>query len=118
MPFFSLKRFTLVQWTDLSDVAQRLGVTPMQTALAWLMQRAPNILLIPGMASLGHLRENLTAARLKLSSEAVTMLDQIATVKAAVSTAKRRRKPATARRRCQGAGVIACRGALPGTACC
>jgi len=81
--FFPLGGFTPVQWTNLSDVTQRLGVTPMQAALACRLQRAPNILLIRGMSSLGRLRENLAAARLKLPSEAVTMLDQIATAKAA-----------------------------------
>jgi pyridoxine 4-dehydrogenase len=78
VPFFPLGGFTPLQSTTLSDVAGRLGVTPMQVALAWLLQRAPNILLIPGTSSLGHLRENLAAADLKLTSDTVRLLDQIA----------------------------------------
>jgi pyridoxine 4-dehydrogenase len=78
VPFFPLGGFTPLQSTALSDVAKGLGATPMQVALAWLLQRAPNILLIPGTASVGHLRENLAAAQLKLPSEAVKALDQIA----------------------------------------
>jgi pyridoxine 4-dehydrogenase len=78
VPFFPLGGFTPLQSTILSDVAKRLGVTPMQVALAWLLQRAPNILLIPGTSSLGHLRENLAAADLKLTRETVALLDQIA----------------------------------------
>ena len=77
VPFFPLGGFTPPQSTALSDVAKGLGATPMQVALAWLLQRAPNILLIPGTASVGHLRENLAAAELKLPSEAVKALDQI-----------------------------------------
>ena len=64
VPFFPLGGFTPLQSTTLSDVAGRLGATPMQVALAWLLQRAPNILLIPGTSSLVHLRENLAAAEL------------------------------------------------------
>jgi pyridoxine 4-dehydrogenase len=78
VPFFPLGGFTPLQSTALSDVAARLGCTPMQVALAWLLQRSPNILLIPGTSSVAHLRENLAAANLGLPSEAVTMLDQIA----------------------------------------
>jgi pyridoxine 4-dehydrogenase len=78
VPFFPLGGFTPLQSTALSDVAQGLGATPMQVALAWLLQRAPNILLIPGTASVGHLRENLAAAELKLPSEAAKALDRIA----------------------------------------
>ncbi len=78
VPFFPLGGFTPLQSTALSDVARELGATPMQVALAWLLQRAPNILLIPGTSSVGHLRENLAAADLKLTSETVTMLDRIA----------------------------------------
>jgi pyridoxine 4-dehydrogenase len=77
VPFFPLGGFTPLQSTSLSDVAARLGVTPMQVALAWLLQRAPNILLIPGTSSLGHLRENLAVADLELPREAVAVLDQI-----------------------------------------
>jgi predicted oxidoreductase len=57
--------------------AARLGATPMQLALAWLLQRAPNILLIPGTSSLAHLRENLAAADLKLSQELIAELDAV-----------------------------------------
>jgi pyridoxine 4-dehydrogenase len=78
VPFFPLGGFTPLQSTTLSEVASGLGATPMQVALAWLLQRAPNILLIPGTSSVGHLRENLAAAKLKLPSEAVTVLDRIA----------------------------------------
>jgi len=77
VPFFPLGGFTPLQSTALSDAAKALGATPMQVALAWLLQRAPNILLIPGTASLDHLRENLAAADLKLPSAAVAALDQI-----------------------------------------
>jgi aryl-alcohol dehydrogenase-like predicted oxidoreductase len=77
VPFFPLGGFTPLQSTELSDVAKALGVTPMQVALAWLLQRAPNILLIPGTSSVKHLRENLAAAHLKLPSDAVAALDQI-----------------------------------------
>jgi pyridoxine 4-dehydrogenase len=78
VPFFPLGGFTPLQSTALSDVAQRLGVTPMQTALAWLLKRAPNVLLIPGTSSLEHLRENLAAAEIALPSEAAAALDGIA----------------------------------------
>jgi aryl-alcohol dehydrogenase-like predicted oxidoreductase len=82
-PFFPLGGFTPLQSTALNDVAERLGATPMQVALAWLMRRAPNILLIPGTSSLGHLRENLAAANLELPGDMQTVLNQIATGKAA-----------------------------------
>ena len=78
VPFFPLGGFTPLQSTALSDVAGELGATPMQVALAWLLQRAPNILLIPGTSSIGHLRENLAAADLALTRDTVTMLDRIA----------------------------------------
>jgi len=78
VPFFPLGGFTPLQSTALSDVAARLEATPMTVALAWLLQRAPNILLIPGTSSVGHLRENLAAASLVLPDEAVAVLDQIA----------------------------------------
>ncbi|RBP08224.1 aryl-alcohol dehydrogenase-like predicted oxidoreductase [Roseiarcus fermentans] len=77
-PFFPLGGFTPLQSTALSDVARALGATPMQVALAWLLRRAPNILLIPGTSSLGHLRENLAAASLDLTDEAASVLDGIA----------------------------------------
>jgi pyridoxine 4-dehydrogenase len=78
VPFFPLGGFTPLQSTALSDVAKELGATPMQVALAWLLQRAPNILLIPGTSSVGHLRENLAAATLALPAGMVAVLDQIA----------------------------------------
>jgi pyridoxine 4-dehydrogenase len=79
VPFFPLGGFTPLQSTALSDVAEGLDATPMQVALAWLLQRAPNILLIPGTSSVEHLRENLAAANLELPSAALTVLDKIAT---------------------------------------
>ena len=78
VPFFPLGGFTSLQSQVLEDVAAQLGRTPMQIALAWLLQRSPNILLIPGTSSLGHLRENLSVAEISLSPETVTKLDQIA----------------------------------------
>ncbi|MEO5759201.1 MAG: oxidoreductase, partial [Mesorhizobium sp.] len=78
VPFFPLGGFSPLQSTALSDVAGQLGATPMQVALAWLLRRAPNILLIPGTSSVEHLRENLAAAELKLSDETVAVLGQIA----------------------------------------
>jgi pyridoxine 4-dehydrogenase len=78
VPFFPLGGFTPLQSTTLSEVATALGATPMQVALAWLLQRAPNILLIPGTSSVEHLRENLAAADLRLSSDAIAKLDRIA----------------------------------------
>jgi pyridoxine 4-dehydrogenase len=78
VPFFPLGGFTPLQSTELSEVAARLSTTPMQVAQAWLLQRAPNILLIPGTSSLEHLRENLAAASLKLPSDALSALDEIA----------------------------------------
>jgi pyridoxine 4-dehydrogenase len=82
VPFFPLGGFTPLQSTTLSDVAKALEATPMQVALAWLLQRAPNILLIPGTSSVNHLRENLAAARITLPSATVATLDQIARVAA------------------------------------
>ena len=78
VPFFPLGGFTRLQSTVLSDIAGTLSSTPMQVALAWLLQRAPNILLIPGTSSLGHLDENLAAAALDLAPETVAALDKIA----------------------------------------
>jgi pyridoxine 4-dehydrogenase len=77
VPFFPLGGFSPIQSTALSNIAQKLSATPMQVALAWLLYRAPNILLIPGTSSLGHLRENLQAAHLSLSDEVLTELDAI-----------------------------------------
>jgi pyridoxine 4-dehydrogenase len=78
VPFFPLGGFSPLQSSVLSDVAQRLGATPMQVALAWLLRRSPNILLIPGTSSVAHLQENLDTARLKLPADAVAALDGIA----------------------------------------
>jgi pyridoxine 4-dehydrogenase len=77
VPFFPLGGFTPLQSSTLSDVAHEIGATPMQAALAWLLHRAPNILLIPGTSSLDHLRENLGAAELKLPEEALARLEAI-----------------------------------------
>jgi len=77
VPFFPLGGFSPLQSSDLSAVAAKLGKTPMQVALAWLLHHAPNILLIPGTSSLGHLRENLAAASLKLSSDVLAQLEAI-----------------------------------------
>ena len=77
VPFFPLGGFSPLQSQELSEVAASLGATPMQVALAWLLQRAPNILLIPGTSSLGHLRENLAAAELALPEDALVLLDEI-----------------------------------------
>ena len=77
VPFFPLGGFTPLQSAALSDVAARLEATPMQVALAWLLQRSSNILLIPGTSSVEHLRENLKAATLQLPSEVVAQLDAI-----------------------------------------
>ena len=78
VPFFPLGGFTPLQSDALSDVAARLGATPMQVALAWLLRRAANILLIPGTSSVAHLRENLAAADLELPPDAMSVLDSIA----------------------------------------
>ena len=78
VPFFPLGGFTPLQSATLSHVAARLGATPMQVALAWLLQRSPNILLIPGTSSVQHLRENLAAAELNLPAETLDGLDGLA----------------------------------------
>ncbi|MFL6625920.1 MAG: aldo/keto reductase family oxidoreductase [Vitreoscilla sp.] len=78
VPFFPLGGFTPLQSTALSDVARTLDATPMQVALAWLLQRSPNLLLIPGTSSVAHLRENLAAVDLRLPPDAVARLDRIA----------------------------------------
>ena len=78
VPFFPLGGFTPLQSSILTSVADRLGVTPMQVALAWLLHRAPNILLIPGTSSLAHLRENLAAGSLNLDARTLAELDGIA----------------------------------------
>ncbi len=78
VPFFPLGGFTPLQSSALNGAAMRLGATPMQVALAWLVRRAPNILLIPGTSSLEHLRENLAAASLELPDDMAAELDEIA----------------------------------------
>ena len=77
VPFFPLGGFTPLQSFTLSDVAKGLGATPMQVALAWLLRRAPHVLLIPGTSSLAHLRENLAATELDLPDEALKRLDSL-----------------------------------------
>lgn len=83
VPFFPLGGFSPLQSSVLSDVAQRLAVTPMQVALAWLLRRAPNVLLIPGTSSVGHLRENLAAAELQLSDAVMAELEGVADIRSA-----------------------------------
>ena len=78
VPFFPLGGFTPLQSSTLSAVAAQLGATPMQVALAWLLHRSPNILLIPGTSSLAHLRENLAAGQLTLSPQTLAELDGVA----------------------------------------
>jgi pyridoxine 4-dehydrogenase len=78
VPFFPLGGFTPLQSSTLSEVATSLGATPMQVALAWLLRRSPNILLIPGTSSISHLRENLAAAELRLPDESIQALDEMA----------------------------------------
>jgi pyridoxine 4-dehydrogenase len=83
VPFFPLGGFTPLQSSTLSAVADRLGAKPMQVALAWLLHRSPNILLIPGTSSVAHLRENLAVAQLTLSPQILTELDSITAAVAA-----------------------------------
>jgi len=83
VPFFPLGGFTPLQSETLSRVAKRLGAPPMQVTLAWLLQRSPNILLIPGTSSVAHLRENVAAASLVLPEDAVAELNDIALVEPA-----------------------------------
>ena len=78
VPFFPLGGFTPLESGQLSQIAAELDATSMQVALAWLLQRSPNILLIPGTSSRAHLRENLAAAELKLSEDIVARLEAIA----------------------------------------
>ena len=78
VPFFPLGGFTPLQSTELNDVAELLGATPMQTALAWLLHRANNILLIPGTSSRNHLRENVAAAASNIPPELLARLNSIA----------------------------------------
>jgi pyridoxine 4-dehydrogenase len=85
VPFFPLGGFTPLQSSTLSAVADRFRATPMQVALAWLLHRSRNVLLIPGTSSVAHLRENVAAGQLTLSPQTLTELDGIA---AATLTAK------------------------------
>jgi pyridoxine 4-dehydrogenase len=78
VPFFPLGGFTPLQSFTLSQVAERLDATPMQVALAWLLQRSQNLLLIPGTSSVAHLRENLAASRLTLTRQTLEQLNGIA----------------------------------------
>jgi pyridoxine 4-dehydrogenase len=78
VPYFPLGGFSPLQSGKLEEVAREVGATPMQVALAWLLQRAGNVLLIPGTSSTGHLRENLAAVELELAAEVVGVLDSIA----------------------------------------
>jgi aryl-alcohol dehydrogenase-like predicted oxidoreductase len=78
VPFFPLGGFSPLQSSTLSNAAARLNATPMQVALAWLLQRSPNILLIPGTSSRAHLRENLASAALELPSETLSELETVA----------------------------------------
>jgi pyridoxine 4-dehydrogenase len=84
VPFFPLGGFSPLQSSTLSSVAGRLGATPMQVALAWLLHRSSNILLIPGTSSVAHLRENLAAGQLTLSPQVLAELDAIAAAAVAV----------------------------------
>ena len=77
MPYFPLGGFSPLQSSKLNELAASLDATPMQVALAWLLRRSSNILLIPGTSSVQHLRENLEAVTLKLPDEAIATLDSI-----------------------------------------
>ncbi len=77
VPYFPLGGFSPLQSDALQSVADRLGATPLAVALAWLLHRSPNILLIPGTSSVAHLRENVAAAGLKLPDDAIAELDTI-----------------------------------------
>ena len=87
VPYFPLGGFSPLQSDALSEVASHLDATPMQVALAWLLQRSPNILVIPGTSSLKHLHENLKAATLKIPAEELACLDEVSSQAAAVSSA-------------------------------
>jgi len=87
VPFFPLGGFSPLQSNALSAVAEQLAATPMQVAIAWLLQRSPNLLLIPGTSSVAHLRENLGAARLVLPPDALAALDGISAQAAATHAA-------------------------------
>ena len=78
VPFFPLGGFSPLQSGTLNNVAAEVGATPMQVALAWLLQRSPNMLLIPGTSTRSHLRENLAAANIQLSQEVLEKLNGVA----------------------------------------
>jgi aryl-alcohol dehydrogenase-like predicted oxidoreductase len=88
VPFFPLGGFSPLQSGTLSEAASRLDATPMQVALAWLLHRSPNILVIPGTSSLGHLRENLKAATLQIPADVLAALDAVSSQDAAIPTAQ------------------------------
>ena len=88
VPFFPLGGFTPLQSDALSEAASSLYATPMQVALAWLLQRSPNILVIPGTSTLNHLRENLKAATLQIPAELLADLDAVSRQDAAIQTAR------------------------------
>jgi aryl-alcohol dehydrogenase-like predicted oxidoreductase len=90
VPYFPLGGFSPLQSSKLDEAAASLDATPMQVALAWLLQRAPNLLVIPGTSSLNHLRENLAAATLKIPVEVLADLDAVSTQAAADPTALHR----------------------------
>jgi aryl-alcohol dehydrogenase-like predicted oxidoreductase len=77
VPYFPLGGFSPLQSDALANVASSVGATPMTVALAWLLQRSPNVLLIPGTASVEHLRDNIAAAELELPAAAIAELDAI-----------------------------------------
>ena len=88
VPYFPLGGFSPLQSSKLIEAAASLDATPMQVALAWLLQRSPNILVIPGTSSLDHLRENLKAASLQIPAEIMTKLDAISIEEAAIRSAR------------------------------
>lgn len=88
VPFFPLGGFTPLQSETLSAVASRLNATPMQVALAWLLHRSPNILVIPGTSSLEHLRENLRAANLQIPTDVLADLNAVSAQNAERATAR------------------------------
>ena len=77
VPYFPLGGFSPLQTSALDDIAASVDASPLQTALAWLLQRSPNMLLIPGTSSRGHLRENIASASVELSPEALHALDNL-----------------------------------------
>jgi aryl-alcohol dehydrogenase-like predicted oxidoreductase len=77
VPFFPLGGFTPLESAAVSEVARRLGATSAQVALAWLLHRSPNMLLIPGTSSVAHLRENMAAETLRLPDDALVTLDSL-----------------------------------------